>query len=893
MRILYSILFCFMISTANSLGQTVKINEVMNWNTYTISDYDGKYNPWVELYNPGPGSINLNGYYLADHSYYLTKWKFPSITIPAGGYTIIFLSGKEYIGSEIHSEISLISSWEGLYLSDPSGNLVDHLDWTSMGLNVSYGRSPDGASSFAYFEQSTPWGPNNTTALASGLPAPEFSHRPGFYENSFSLSISNPDPSAQLRYTLDGSDPTSSSPLYTGPLTISNRNSDPNNISLIPTSFSGQWSAPAGVIEKSTVVKVRAFKAGHVPGAVSSATYFVDPDIKNRFNMPVVSVSTDYYNLFDYTYGINVPGKVFDDAYAANPSMPIDGATPANFTQRSPDWARPAHVEYFEKTGTLGFSQKISLNIHGGYSRISPQHAFNMKADKGFGGPNDFNYPVFPGLTKTNAESEKVEKFKLLMLRNGGSDWGFGCIRDALIHNLFSHRLLSTQAYKPCVLYLNGEYWGIYDLREKLDRDFLNAHYGLAKSSSTMLITHGELYEGDPAGAADYLSLHSYISNNDMSQPAKYDYVKTQMDVENYAEYFATEIFLNNVDWPGGNIRYWRKNTPYNPLAEYGHDGRWRWGLQDLDQTLSSPQLNGDYTYNALAKATAIGGPSWPNPDWSTVMLRKLLANPDFKNLFINTMADHMNSTLKPQRVIGVLETLVNAVEPEMPAQIERWNRPSSMATWQSEINLIKQFAIQRPAYQRQHIMNYFGIADTVQITLNVSGSSQGKIRINTMDVDQFLPGVNQSIYPWQGTYYQNVPVTLSAIPYPGYKFVRWEGAVNSSDPTITLSNSGDGQVTAVFEREIPFEPHSGNVNLYPNPATSTLNLEFTDENNGDIYIFVFDRFGKQHYSAGINKLSETATGEIDVSGFSSGIYFLRVKSSTGKIYKKKFSVDK
>jgi hypothetical protein len=400
----------------------------------------------------------------------------------------------------------------------------------------------------------------------------------------------------------------------------------------------------------------------------------------------------------------------------------------------------------------------------------------------------------------------------------------------------------------------------------------------------------GILYEGDPAAVADYQDLSTFISSHDMSLENNYEYAKTKMDMENYAEYFAAEIYLNNVDWPGSNIRFWRKNTEYN--SEYGHDGKWRWGLQDLDLSMGSDQVDGDYTFNALAKATMAGGTDWPNPDWSTAVFRNLLENQHFRNLFLNTMADHMNSSLKPERVSEMIDLFEKDIEPEMPAHIERWNRPTNMNEWHSKLGILKTYAAQRPKYQSEHIMNYFGISDTVHITLNVSNTSQGKIRINTMDVDRFLPGVSQDIYPWQGTYYQDIPVTLSAIAYPGYKFVRWEGSVNSDNQVITLPNNGDAQVTAIFEKEIPFEPNSGNVNLYPNPANSILNLEFTDENNGDIYIYVFDRFGKEYYSAGINKLSQTATAQIDVSGFSSGLYILRVKSSTGKFYKKRFSVD-
>ena len=904
MRKFYFILISLIVLSDLCLAQSVKINEIMAWNSTTLKDGSGNYSPWIELYNPGPGAINLQGYYLADHSYDLLKWQFPNLSIPAGGYQIIYISGKKTGASnEIHCDISLNSTntpWQGIYISDPSGNLIDHYGFVSMGINISYGRSPDGSSSLAFFEQATPGASNTSATFAAALPAPEFSPKSGFYENSFTLSISNPDPSAEIRYTLDGSEPTETSSLYSAPILITNRNADANGISMIQSTFNSYWVSPAVNVEKCTVIKARAFKSGNLPGNVTSSTYFVDSNIKNRFKMPVVSLSSDPSNFFDHINGIYVPGKVFDDALAANPSMPIGETTPANFTQLGADWERQCNVEFFEHGGTLGFSQAVAINIHGAYSRLYRQHAFNIKGGKGFDDPNSIDYPIFPGLVQTTGltkqkylVSKDITKFKALMLRNNGSDWGYSMFRDALGQSLFAHRMLATQAYRPCVVYLNGEYWGIHDLREKLNQDYLVSHYGIPKTSSTILYNEGVLYEGDIAGAADYQDLVAYISGSDMTQPANYDYVKTKMDVVNYAEFYMTEIYLNNTDWPGSNIRYWKKNTPYNPNSDYGHDGRWRWALQDVDLIMSSNQPDGDFKFNALNKATAAGGSAWPNPDWSTVIFRNLLKNQEFRNLFINLMADHMNSSLKSKRVIEVIDQFKSLIESEMPAHIARWNAPADMSSWYAELDVLKTFAAMRPAYQFQHNFQYFGLSDTVHVTLNVSDPSQGKIRINTIEVDEYLPGVNQNIYPWMGTYYKDVPVKLYAMAYPGYKFVRWEGDINSTDQVITLGNAADGQVTAVFETDSPFTPNSGNVNLYPNPATGSVNIDFTDDNNGDIYIFVFDRLGKEIYDGAINKSTQKITTQIDVSNFHKGLYILHVKSSIGKLYKKKFTVEK
>jgi hypothetical protein len=904
MRIFYFTILSFIISTDLCQGQSVKINEVMNWNAAVLKDSSGNYNPWIELYNPGPGAVNLQGFYLGDHTYDPLKWQFPDLTIPAGGYQIVFISNRKKGATyEIHSTISMNSKktpWNGILLSDASGNLIDQLNYVNMELNTSYGRTPDGSSTFAFFDQPTPGASNNTsTKFQEALPPPLFSHAAGFYESTFNLSMMNPDPTAQIRYTLDGSDPTLSSPIYNTPLAISNPTANPNVYSMIQSTFNAWWLPPSGNVEKYTVVKARAFKAGHLPGEIITSTYFVDNNIQSRFKIPVISLTTDPANLFDYTKGIYIPGKVYDDSIAAHPG-PIDETTPANFTQHGGDWERACYIEYFEHNGNLGFAQPVALNIHGSYSRIFRQHAFNLKTGKGFDDPKIIDYPIFPGLEQTSGITKQkylgtkdIKQFKSIMLRNNGSDWGYSMFRDALASQLFSHRMLGTQAYRPCVLYIDGEYWGIYDLREKFNQDYIQSHYGLHKINSSILYNEGIIYKGDTVACTDYGNMVSYINTHDMSQSSNYEFIKTQMDVENYAEFYAAEIYLNNVDWPGSNIRYWRKNVPYNPNAEYGHDGRWRWTLQDLDLVMGSDQPNGDYTYNALQKATAAGGTSWPNPDWSTIVFRNLLNNTEFKNYFINMMADNLNSSVKPNRVVAMVDQFKATIESEMPAQIARWNSPSDLNFWNDQLDILKNFGIMRPRYQNQHIMQHFSITDTVHITLNVSDAAHGKIRINSLDVDQFLPGVNQNVYPWQGTYFKDIPVILHAVAYKGYKFIRWEGAVNSSDQVITLTNNSDQQVTAIFEVDSPFIPNSGNVSLYPNPTNSILNIDFTDDNNGEIYIFVYDRLGKELYHNGINKFSKMVTGYIDVSDFPKGIYILHVRSSTGKLYKKKFMVDK
>jgi hypothetical protein len=895
----FYLLISFLLSCTFSFSQGLKLNEVVSSNATGIEDYNGKDQDWIEIYNGSASAINIGGYYLTDDDSEPEKWSFPSKIINPGQFLLVFASGDDqvYPNGEIHTNFSVSSDGEMIILLSPANALVDTISSISLSPDVSYGRSTDGAGTWSYFNTPTPGMSNSAGTPYSGiLPAPSFSLSGGFYTSSFNLSISANDPSASVYYTLDGSEPTTASLLYAGPILIQSRAGDPNTLSLIPTSFDPYWDVPAGEIEKATIVRAKTFRAGYLSGETISNTYFVDPNIKTRYNIPVFSIITDTFNLFNYDSGIYVPGKTFDDYAAANPTANYDGGSPANYNQSGKAWERPAHVEFFDPPGNRLFSQNIGIDIHGNYSRALRQKGINIKAGEKYDTKNIMNYEFFPGLKVQNNKSKTLTKFKNLMIRNSGNDWGASLFRDGFAQSLISHTDLDIQAYRPAIVFLDGEYWGIHDLREKFNQDYLENNYGIPEESSTILYEQW-LDEGPAGSEQPFQDLLAYVGISDMSLASSYDYVKTQIDVNNYADYNAFEIYVNNGDWPGNNTKLWRKLVNYTPNAPMGHDGLWRWAVYDTDfgfNAWGGTTINAwssSYKYNTLGFATTAGGPAWPNPPWSTLLLRNMLRNNEFKNLFINRSADHLNTSFKEERVHAQLTAVATAIADELPTHIDRWKAPWSIWGWYWDLIHMDSFAVYRPTYLRQHIVNHFNLTGQYNLTLDVSDTLHGNIQVNHILIDQNTVGISGPSYPWQGIYFNNIPITLKAIPAPGYRFVKWK-ETGSPDDSIVVSNSSDQTYTAEFELRQSFIPTGINVRIYPNPARTSFKIYAGDLDVGTVSVKLVDMLGKVFYSGSFDKPSGNIEVDVNISGIPAGVYIVNLETELGKYHTKLIIAD-
>ena len=559
------------------------------------------------------------------------------------------------------------------------------------------------------------------TSLAAEL---HFSAPAGFYGDSLSVEISTNSAGATVRYTVDGSEPTEASAAYSSPIPIIG----------------------------STVVRARGFIPPSEPGPIATRTYFV----ARPHTVATVSLSTTPANLWSEESGIYTKGP------NAESEWPHLGA---NYWQ---DWERPVHMELFEPDGRLAFGIDAGMKIHGDRgSRANPQKSLSIFARARYG-VGKIHYPIF-------SETPVVDEFEAVILRGSGNDWNVTMFRDALMTTLARESGLDVQAYRPAVVYMNGEFWGIHNIREKLNEHYLASHYGVDPDHLDLLEGNGAAVTGD---AADYLSLVKFISTNDMGNPSNFNSVRARMDIENFINYQVAEIYFGNTDWPGGNIKFWRPRTP---------GGRWRWLLYDTDFGFGRWD-HSPFSHNTLEFALEPDGPEWPNPPWSTLLLRTLLENQSFKRDFINRFADQMNTVFSPERVVDAIQTLQATLEPEMPAHFEKWS--GSMAQWDDATEVLIEFGRHRGPHVRRQIMDHFGLDGSALISLEVDPPGAGVIQLNSLLIETF---------PWSGQYFKQNPIQLTAVARRGYRFIGWEGESVTKEASAAVELSAKAAMRAVF----------------------------------------------------------------------------------------------
>ncbi|HEX9972682.1 MAG TPA: CotH kinase family protein, partial [bacterium] len=358
----------------------------------------------------------------------------------------------------------------------------------------------------------------------------------------------------------------------------------------------------------------------------------------------------------------------------------------ANFWQ---DWERPVHVEFFEPDGKLGFSLDAGMKIFGAWSRDFAQRSLAIYARSHYGA-GDIDYQIFP--------DKPITKFESFVLRNSGNDWQSTLFRDAMMQSLIRETDVDIQAYRPAVVILNGVYWGIHNIREKISEHNLAAHRGIDPDNIDLLENNGAVIKGD---ATHYQAMLNYIATHDMKLSASYDAIKTMMDVDNFLDYEIAQIYFDNTDWPGNNIKFWRPRTA---------DGRWKWIVFDTDFGfgLYNPD---NYRNNTLAFATEPNGPDWPNPPWATFLLRKLLENPQFNIDFINRFGDHLNSIFLPSRVNQRIDAMKAVLEPEIQRHRAKWT--GAISNWQQNVQVLKQFANYRGGYLKAYLLTNFQLKGT------------------------------------------------------------------------------------------------------------------------------------------------------------------------------------
>jgi hypothetical protein len=628
--------------------------------------------------------------------------------------------------SQFHTNFKLDADGESVYFTLPSGALADSVGFGVIPVNSSYGRTVKNPQTWAVFAVSTPGKENSGEGLPAGeVGKPVFNLPGGVYAASLKLALTTSVAGDSVYYTLDGSEPGRQSYLYTGEININS----------------------------SKVVKARILKSGWLPGVTVTNSYIFYENKK----LPIVSISMNPSDLWDYYTGIYVKGP------NAETKTPFFGA---NFWQ---DWERSCHFELIETTGNKVIDVNAGTKIYGNYSRANDQKSMAFYCRKSYG--SEFmKYKIF--------KERPFDEFKDIVLRNSGNDWNNTMFRDALMTGLTLPLNVDQQAYRPAVVFLNGEYWGLLNLREKINEHFIASNHNVDPEDVTLLEGHGSPIVGN---ADDYWKMYSFMEYNSLTSQANYDQVVAQIDLDNYLDYTCSQIFYANHDWPGNNIKYWKTNEP---------GSRWRWVMFDTDFGMGIWYTPA--TKNSLEIVTATNGTEWHNQPWATLMLRRLLDNTGFRNQFINRFADLLNSVFLVDRVQKAINQKRDLIAEEMISQFKKWNL-DPWNNWQTNVQVMKTFASERPGNVWQHIRQKFSLSAPEAITVDAD-STAGSVQINSLKLRDF---------PWMGIYFPEVPVQLTAIPQAGYRFVKWEGVTKESNsPSITVNPQARMKLKAIFEND-------------------------------------------------------------------------------------------
>ena len=697
--------------------------------------------------------------------------------------------------SQLHTNFKISAGNETVTLSDPTEAPVDTAPALSVLRNASYGRCAGGANdAWLMFPYPTPGATNSAAGYVGLLQPPGFTVPSGFYSSSVTVSLTNADPAARIYYTLDGSTPTNAVTancfLYAAPLTLGDRSSETNRFSMIRTNpiemtnnTQYGWMVPQGLVSKANVLRATAFKDGWFCPRGAAGTWFVG-GVPLQHTLKVFSLMSDPDNLFGDPRGIFVPGDIYktlgwNGQYVGLPN--------ANYFQYGDAWERPIFVQLFETDRSLAVSQLMGVRDHGAWSRGAAQKTMLMYTREEYG-DSKVDYALFP---------DQADKgFKRFLIRNSGNDWSSTGFRDAMMQQVFRPLArCGTQDYEPAVIYVDGEYWGVQNIREHYSKYYLERKYGVDPDNVDLLkaTVSSETMEVEEGDDLDYKDVLAFVKTNDLSQAANYAWVETHMDLDNLIDHYACEIFCCNTDWPGNNLGVWRVRTSYNPQAAYGHDGRWRWLTYDTDHGfgLSSTETT-DMMTQARRSSRGVCQPQFD----------RLLANTDFRNRFVSRFADLINTAFQPARVQGIISSMALRVQSEMPRHIARWGRMVSVSTWQSNVQRLKTFASGRPGPALTNIVNEFALGGMSYLMVSVTNGA-GSVTVNSITIDGNTPGLTNSArpYPWRGVYFKTVPVAVSVTPAPGFTFKRWETAAGPVlDQSFAVTPSNDVAVCAVFE---------------------------------------------------------------------------------------------
>ncbi len=831
---LLAALLCAAIS--NCASAQVVINEYSCANWRAILDYYQETEDWVEFYNKDTVALNLHGYYLSDNEDKPTKWAFPTNTnIAPGGFLRVWCSGRNLKDPQgaLHTNFKVSqtkNNAEHIVFSNPAGVLLEDIKIDKTQAHQSRGRLVNGGSQWRIFTTPSPGATNEGNASFIGYASrPDMDKVAGFYQDSLKVTIFSSEPGAVIRYTTNGTEPTPTSPVYTAPITLS----------------------------QTSVIKAIAYSSNPLllPSFIQFNTYFIN----DAHTLPVVSVGSN---------------EVLQLANGNNNLRPLGS------------------IEYFNKNRQRTTRAYGELNSHGQDSWANDQRSLDWVTRDEMG----YNYALEEKLLPLSDRDE----YQRVILRASGDDnypaahhpqnEGSAHIRDAYIQNIAKRGQLNldVRAAEKCIVYLNGQYWGVYDIRELPDdHDFTDHYYGQGKYDLQYVLTWGNTWAeyGGNQAILDWRAMRNFILNNNMNDPLKFQYVKDNYDYTSLIDYVIVNSFTVCTDWLNYNTGIWRGLNP-----EGGHK-KWGYILWDNDATFDF-YIN----YTGLPSTLANAKPCNPegltgnsDPERHIQVLNKLRTNPEVRQYYISRQADLMHTVFGCENMLTYLDTIEALIDPEMARHAERWF--GTYNEWKTNIDRVRDFISDRCTLLPTLMDDCYSVVGPFQTTIMVDPPGAGEVKINTLQYQK-----NQ--FPVTGQYFggAHVDLLLHATPdtfsaNPGaLRFHHWTSKnhtiADSSLSSIAIDLTMGDTIIAHFAtgtsatNEVPASLEMPRVSVTPTLFDNDLSVNYFLPEKMPTNIRIFDVAGKLLFQKNISESSSNAGENVQKINTRSlnlapGVYFL------------------
>ncbi len=825
--VLRCVFLFFLILPAFGQAQVV-INEYTCSNLNLHLDEYGNYEDWIELYNAGSESVNLDGYHLTDNPENLAKYQIPSgITIEPGGFQLFYPDGR---GVANHCNFKLTqtkNNAETIVLSDPSLNILDGIELIKTQLSHTIGREIDGIGEWRIYTNDSPGESNNTnTPYIRYADRPDMDVDAGHYSGAVTVSIINNEPNSTVYYTTDGTRPSILSQVYNGPITVS----------------------------ETTVIK--AYAVSEDPDVLASFGVFNTYLINEEHSLPVISIAVTALDVL-------ANGNLYLEPKGSIEIFSLDGERVARATGE--------------------------FNKHGQASWANNQRSLDIVCRDEMGVRGKLREQLF--------ELSDRDRFQRLILRAAGDDnypdgsnWpgGGANIRDAYLDNMciIGGMNVDTRITEKYILYLNGQYWGVYDLREKpADSDFTKEYYNSGKYDIQYLLTWGNTWAqyGGNQALSDWQEFHDWVLANDMTDQANFEYATSVYDWTSLVDYVIANSVSVCVDWLNWNCGWWRGTNPETLAPAYrfilwDNDATWGYHYNYTGILFDEPDAP-PCQVDDLPNILDPWGNDDPDVNGHVEILNHLRQNPIADQYYISRYVDLRNTVFSCDNMLSYLDEVVGSIEPEMPRHIERWG--GSMEEWLENVDDMRQFIIQRCDAFSEGMVDCYDLTGPYDITFTADPTEAAILNINSLTIDEL---------PYTGEYFGGIDILVAANSISEeYEFEQWTSTIEDifSTPTAdstSIQVDAENTVTAHFNFTLDIEEAQSDrheMKAQPSVFNDYTTIHYSVIESSQVTLNLFGENGV-HIAELVN-IANHAPGsftlkvDFEKNSLSSGMYFIQM----------------